>query len=144
MDNLPKPARSKSSARKVGGLLTRKSVKKHQTLPVHHNILHSSTDTLTNTLAIHEDDEKSHENKSLDAHNSATVTAAPAIFSSSPPPAVSLVPDILHELPSWYNSQLEISASASAAHFRLTNPLHNPVGPRQYFNHHLAPLPGQM
>lgn len=53
-------------------------------------------------------------------------------------PSVSIVPDPLGELPSWYHSDVEWSASA-AVQFRRRYPLHNPVGPRWYKNHHLIP-----
>ncbi|RDX50485.1 hypothetical protein OH76DRAFT_1402525 [Lentinus brumalis] len=54
------------------------------------------------------------------------------------PYAVSIIPDPLNELPSWYHREVE-SATASAAQFRVKYPLHNPSGPRWYRNHHLLP-----
>lgn len=50
----------------------------------------------------------------------------------------SVIPDQLAELPAWY-SDAEWT-SASAAQFRAKYPLHNPLGPRYYRNHHLAPM----
>ncbi|KAJ7751246.1 hypothetical protein DFH07DRAFT_745568 [Mycena maculata] len=41
----------------------------------------------------------------------------------------SIIPDLLKELPSWYNPR----------NMRYPIPLHNPVGPRYYKNHHLIP-----
>ncbi|KAI0639651.1 hypothetical protein C8Q77DRAFT_1046509 [Trametes polyzona] len=54
------------------------------------------------------------------------------------PFAYSIIPDPLNELPSWYHREVEF-ATASAAQFRARYPLHNPVGPRWYRNHHLLP-----
>jgi hypothetical protein len=52
--------------------------------------------------------------------------------------SISIVPDRMQELPSWYNPELERTAVATQA-FRKRYPLHNPIGPRQYRNHHLIP-----
>jgi hypothetical protein len=52
--------------------------------------------------------------------------------------SVSLVPDALDELPAWYNTELERTATATTQ-FRRRYPLHNPVGPRVYRNQHLIP-----
>ena len=54
-------------------------------------------------------------------------------------PVKSIVPDPLAELPSWYSNDANQWTVASAAQFRKKYPLHNPVGPRYYKNHHLAP-----
>ena len=54
------------------------------------------------------------------------------------PFAASIIPDPLNELPTWYHREVE-AATASAAQFRVKYPLHNPVGPRWYRNHHLLP-----
>ncbi|KAI0715357.1 hypothetical protein C8Q76DRAFT_693153 [Earliella scabrosa] len=54
------------------------------------------------------------------------------------PYAISIIPDPLNELPSWYHREVE-TAAASAAQFRVKYPLHNPAGPRWYRNHHLLP-----
>lgn len=128
-----KPARSKTVT-PGRGLLSRKSVKKAQTLPVQPS---SSTDTLTNpgsgTLNGHANGKE--KEKSFDAQDAQErPRPSPSLSSGS----VSLIPDVLLELPSWYNSNLEVAA-ASAAQFRIKYPLHNPFGPRKYFNHHLAP-----
>ncbi|KAJ3728134.1 hypothetical protein DFJ43DRAFT_1001228 [Lentinula guzmanii] len=50
-------------------------------------------------------------------------------------PTTSIIPDALKELPAWYTSE-DWSATTS---FRTRFPLHNPVGPRYYRNHHLIP-----
>jgi hypothetical protein len=52
--------------------------------------------------------------------------------------SISLVPDRLEELPAWYNRELERTAAATLQ-FRKRYPLHNPVGPRVYRNHHIIP-----
>ncbi|TBU39088.1 hypothetical protein BD309DRAFT_1083644 [Dichomitus squalens] len=54
------------------------------------------------------------------------------------PFAISIIPDPLNELPTWYHREVE-TATASAAQFRVKYPLHNPSGPRWYRNHHLLP-----
>lgn len=54
------------------------------------------------------------------------------------PYAISIIPDPLNELPSWYHREVE-TATASAAQFRVKYPLHNPAGPRWYRNFHLLP-----
>ncbi|KAI0673381.1 hypothetical protein C8Q78DRAFT_968551 [Trametes maxima] len=71
---------------------------------------------------------------SLDAHEKEQENARP-FFN---PFAYSIIPDPLNELPSWYHREVEF-ATASAAQFRARYPLHNPVGPRWYRNHHLRP-----
>ncbi|KAI0778428.1 hypothetical protein BD413DRAFT_609040 [Trametes elegans] len=71
---------------------------------------------------------------SMDMHEKAQENARP-MFN---PFAYSLVPDPLNELPPWYHREVEV-ATASAAQFRAQYPLHNPVGPRWYRNHHLLP-----
>lgn len=53
-------------------------------------------------------------------------------------PAKSIIPDPLAELPAWYSTDSEW-ATVSAAQFRKKYPIHNPIGPRYYKNHHLAP-----
>ena len=52
--------------------------------------------------------------------------------------SASIIPDPLNELPTWYHREVE-AATAHAAQFRIKYPLHNPVGPRWYRNHHLRP-----
>ncbi|KAI0801026.1 hypothetical protein C8Q74DRAFT_461764 [Fomes fomentarius] len=54
------------------------------------------------------------------------------------PYAISIIPDPLNELPSWYHREVE-TATASAVQFRVKYPLHNPAGPRWYRNYHLLP-----
>ncbi|KAJ7070803.1 hypothetical protein C8F01DRAFT_1362634 [Mycena amicta] len=45
------------------------------------------------------------------------------------PLARSIIPDTLRELPAWYRD---------SAHFNTRYPMHNPVGPKWYANHHLV------
>ena len=52
--------------------------------------------------------------------------------------AKSIIPDPLGELPSWYSTDVQ-GAMASAMQFRKKYPIHNPMGPRFYKNHHLSP-----
>lgn len=72
---------------------------------------------------------------SLDMQEKEQQDAARPLFN---PYAISIIPDPLNELPSWYHREVE-SATASAAQFRVKYPLHNPAGPRWYRNHHLLP-----
>ena len=53
-------------------------------------------------------------------------------------PARSIIPDTLAELPQWYSTEVEWAA-ASAVQLKNKYPIHNPVGPRYYKNHHLLP-----
>ena len=127
-----KPARSKTVTNGKG-LLSRKSVKKAQTLPVQSS---SSADTLTNPVsgALNGHVNGKEKEKFFDAQNA---QERPRLSPFSSSGSVSLIPDVLPELPAWYNSNLEATA-ASAAQFRVKYPLHNPFGPRRYFNHHLG------
>jgi hypothetical protein len=50
----------------------------------------------------------------------------------------SIIPDPLGELPTWFNKESERLTSSLASR-RIRYPLHNPVGPRWYHNHHLIP-----
>lgn len=52
-------------------------------------------------------------------------------------PMRSIIPDPLSELPTWFKTD-EIVFS-TAAQYRARYPMHNPVGPRRYRNHHLGP-----
>ncbi|EIN14032.1 hypothetical protein PUNSTDRAFT_110172 [Punctularia strigosozonata HHB-11173 SS5] len=54
-------------------------------------------------------------------------------------PVPSIVPDPLLDLPAWYHSDVFEWSAATAVQFRRKYPLHNPVGPRWYRNHHLIP-----
>lgn len=44
----------------------------------------------------------------------------------------SIIPDALNELPAWYSKD-------DSATYMMRYNLHNPVGPRRYYNHHLIP-----
>ncbi|GAW07047.1 hypothetical protein LENED_009009 [Lentinula edodes] len=50
-------------------------------------------------------------------------------------PTTSIIPDALKELPAWYSKE-DWSSTPS---FKVRFPIHNPVGPRYYRNHHLIP-----
>lgn len=50
----------------------------------------------------------------------------------------SIIPDPLRELPTWYKKESDLAA-ANISSFRIKYPLHNPVGPKWYKNHHLIP-----
>ncbi|KAH7914780.1 hypothetical protein BJ138DRAFT_1110302 [Hygrophoropsis aurantiaca] len=54
----------------------------------------------------------------------------------------SIIPDPLNELPAWVKKESDMAA-ANISTFRIKYPLHNPVGPRWYKNHHLIP-PAQL
>ncbi|KAH7930516.1 hypothetical protein BV22DRAFT_1124800 [Leucogyrophana mollusca] len=54
----------------------------------------------------------------------------------------SIIPDPLGELPAWFKKESDMAA-ANISSFRIKYPLHNPVGPRWYKNHHLIP-PAQL
>lgn len=52
--------------------------------------------------------------------------------------APSIIPDASPEGASWQTQELEL-ASLSVIQFRARHPIHNPVGPRWYKNHHTLP-----
>ncbi|OAX44442.1 hypothetical protein K503DRAFT_765059 [Rhizopogon vinicolor AM-OR11-026] len=56
----------------------------------------------------------------------------------SPSLSRSIIPDPLRELPTWYKKESDMAA-ANISSFRIKYPLHNPVGPKWYQNHHLIP-----
>lgn len=49
----------------------------------------------------------------------------------------SIIPDPLRDLPAWYLK--DDLASNSVALYKMRFNIHNPVGPRRYYNHHLIP-----
>ncbi|KAK0198946.1 hypothetical protein F5146DRAFT_1131891 [Armillaria mellea] len=49
----------------------------------------------------------------------------------------SIIPDPLKDLPAWYLK--DDLASNSVALYKMRFNIHNPVGPRRYYNHHLIP-----
>ncbi|KAI0830557.1 hypothetical protein BC628DRAFT_1312760 [Trametes gibbosa] len=109
-------ARTKQRSR---SFLNRKSTKKHDDHPTKQRSAtdHGQHDARAASLDIQE---KEYFN-------------SPPLFN---PFAYSIIPDPLNELPIWYHREVEV-ATASAAQFRVRYPLHNPVGPRWYRNHHL-------
>ncbi|KAI0361361.1 hypothetical protein OH77DRAFT_1391213 [Trametes cingulata] len=112
------PARTKPRSK---SFLTRKSTKKHDDPPPKQR---SAT----------EHDLHDARSAGLDTREKEQETARPPFN----PFAYSIVPDPLNELPPWYHREVEF-ATASAAQFRARYPIHNPVGPRWYRNHHLLP-----
>ena len=52
--------------------------------------------------------------------------------------APSIVPDVSPEGASWQTQELEL-ATLSLIQFRARHPIHNPLGPRWYKNHHIFP-----
>ncbi|KAI0660325.1 hypothetical protein C8Q70DRAFT_883527, partial [Cubamyces menziesii] len=102
--------------------LTRKSFKKHDEPPP------------TKQRSATEQGSYDPRSASLDMHEKEQGLPHP-FFN---PFANSIIPDPLNELPSWYHREVE-TATASAAQFRARYPIHNPVGPRWYRNHHLQP-----
>lgn len=52
--------------------------------------------------------------------------------------APSIIPDVSPEGASWQTQELEL-ATLSVIQFRARHPIHNPVGPRWYKNHHILP-----
>ncbi|KZT05832.1 uncharacterized protein LAESUDRAFT_714546 [Laetiporus sulphureus 93-53] len=51
----------------------------------------------------------------------------------------SIIPEPLHELPSWFRTDLDAWSCSSVSSFRSRYPMHSPAGPRWYRNHHLYP-----
>ncbi|KAF7981164.1 hypothetical protein HWV62_34935 [Athelia sp. TMB] len=56
--------------------------------------------------------------------------------------ARSIIPDTLRDLPTWYIKENDANAGHTLS-YRLRYPIHCPVGPRCYKNHHLIP-PSQL
>lgn len=52
--------------------------------------------------------------------------------------APSIIPDVSPEGAAWQTQELE-SAALSVIQFRARHPIHNPLGPRWYKNHHILP-----
>ena len=113
------PGRTKQRSK---SFLTRKSSKKHDEPPP------------TKQRSATEQGSYDPRSASLDMHEKEQGLSHP-FFN---PFANSIIPDPLNELPSWYHREVEF-ATASAAQFRARYPIHNPVGPRWYRNHHLQP-----
>ncbi|OSC99444.1 hypothetical protein PYCCODRAFT_1372969 [Trametes coccinea BRFM310] len=113
------PGRSKPRSK---SFLARKSTKKHDEPPLAKQRSHTDQPNFDSRSA------------SLDVREKEQDHARP-LFN---PFAYSIIPDPLNELPSWYHREVE-AATASAAQFRARYPIHNPVGPRWYRNHHLLP-----
>ncbi|KAI9060546.1 hypothetical protein FKP32DRAFT_1577620 [Trametes sanguinea] len=110
------------SKQRSKSFLARKSTKKHEEPPLAKQRSHTDQANFDSRSA------------SLDVREKEQDHARP-FFN---PFAYSIIPDPLNELPSWYHREVE-SATASAAQFRARYPIHNPVGPRWYRNHHLLP-----
>lgn len=53
--------------------------------------------------------------------------------------ARSIIPDTLRDLPTWYLKENEVNDIKNTISYRLRYPIHCPVGPRRYKNHHLIP-----
>jgi hypothetical protein len=56
---------------------------------------------------------------------------------SVPPLLRSIIPDPLNELPPWYPKE-QLVSPANPILFKQRYPIHNPIGPRYYRNHHLT------
>ncbi|KAJ7651707.1 hypothetical protein DFH06DRAFT_1207894, partial [Mycena polygramma] len=116
----------KLSKRKSGSLWSRKSLRRTSTSQSHHQpapappqLASPSTSSLARppplrTISDHDRGESAD-----------TVPSMPPM-----PVSRSIIPDRLQELPTWYRD----NANPSARY-----PMHNPVGPRWYKNHHLIP-----
>lgn len=50
----------------------------------------------------------------------------------------SIIPDPLSELPAWFTKENDLNVGHTIS-YRLKHPIHSPVGPRWYKNHHLIP-----
>jgi hypothetical protein len=50
----------------------------------------------------------------------------------------SIIPDVTHDNPAWEAKDIAWAASSAVA-FRAKHPIHNPMGPRHYKNHHIIP-----
>lgn len=53
--------------------------------------------------------------------------------------ARSIIPDTLRDLPTWYLKENEVNDIKNTISYRLRYPIHCPIGPRRYKNHHLIP-----
>lgn len=57
---------------------------------------------------------------------------------NNPGPSTSIIPDVTLDNSAWAAKELEWSTS-SAVVFKARHPIHNPMGPRYYKNHHIIP-----
>ncbi|OCH94739.1 hypothetical protein OBBRIDRAFT_884524 [Obba rivulosa] len=107
------------------GLLSRKFVKQTADSPIEKFLDATATSSFQTLSSIDKEKER-------EGSVESTFPEPPSFHS------VSIIPDTLAELPSWYRSEVEWAA-ASAAHIRANFPLHDPSGPRYYRNRHLLP-----
>ncbi|KAJ6503290.1 hypothetical protein C8R47DRAFT_1007333 [Mycena vitilis] len=116
----------KLSKRKSGSLWSRKSLRRTSTSQSHHQpppappqLASPSTSSLARPPPL----------RTISDHDRGE--SADAVPPMPPMPVSrSIIPDRLQELPTWYRD----NANPSARY-----PMHNPVGPRWYKNHHLIP-----
>ncbi|KAJ3750642.1 hypothetical protein DFH05DRAFT_1436860 [Lentinula detonsa] len=126
---------STAKRKSQGHLFSRKSVKRSSKTAATSSALepepplNPATTTTTSNLAESQSDHKQ------DAREMETLEQNEKNDSVTSLPTTSIIPDALKELPAWYTSE-DWSATTS---FRTRFPLHNPVGPRYYRNHHLIP-----
>ena len=83
-------------------------------------------------------DSSDHSGRPREADPSAQAASADQQPRANTLPAKSIIPDQLAELPAWFSDDIDWAAT-TAAQFRAKYPLHNPMGPRYYKNHHLKP-----
>ncbi|KAJ7596818.1 hypothetical protein C8J56DRAFT_771338, partial [Mycena floridula] len=105
-----------------GSFWSRKRSKRASSIP------NQDPKALRRTATNYEDDKEKEMEKVIHARQ-----FLPAIEASR-----SIVPDVLPELPAWYNKDTWSSPSFYKSKFAL----HEPSGPRYYRNHHLVPAEG--
>jgi hypothetical protein len=92
-------------------------------------------DTRTSRVSVDGPSEKGKER----AQDEPETPVAPAMLRSPSQVSVSVVPERLEVLPTWYNPRELERAAMMAGQFRQRYPIHNPIGPRKYRNQHLVP-----
>ncbi|KAJ3769371.1 hypothetical protein FB446DRAFT_812324 [Lentinula raphanica] len=137
MEKRERLERQASSAKRKsqGHLFSRKTVKRSSkaaatsSAPEPQPSSNPATATASSTLAEQQSVQKQ------DAREMETLEQNEKNDSVTSLPTTSIIPDVLKELPAWYTKE-DLSTITS---FRVRFPIHNPVGPRYYRNHHLIP-----
>lgn len=114
----PKPSRGKS-VQAAKSFLSRKSVKKSES----QDQIQSQSNADTQSLG----------EKGKERERAISEDQPRPLF-----PSRSIIPDPLNELPAWFTLEHDGTPSP-ASYFRARYPIHNPIGPRRYLNHHLLP-----
>lgn len=117
----------KMSRRKSSGIWSRKSVKRSAAQPAHAGpSSQPPSRPPPSSLETSRASPAAGDARDMDKQEEQRDIVTPLSFASR-----SIIPEALAELPSWYPTDDSLH--------KMRYNLHNPVGPRRYFNHHLIP-----